>query len=102
MPSFLFIAIGIINATLGQLFYKLFFIRKKKIFFILACILLVSLPYVNYHALLVFSMDTVALYSALVLVTMHILSFFILHEQITTVQKIGAILILSGLVLYSF
>jgi drug/metabolite transporter (DMT)-like permease len=86
----------------GQVIYKLFSQTRRKWFFAAAMSLFVVAQLANYLALHRLPIGTVYIGTGITQVLILILSMVVLKEKITRDHILAALLVVSGLVLYSF
>ena len=102
MTFYLYLAATIVMSALGQIFFKNYFVSKKKVNIILALTLFISTPYLAYEALKGLSMDIMAITSSIIIVIVHLGSVVIIKETQSRYELMGIGLILGGLFIYYF
>ena len=101
MIFYIYLVLAITLTSFGQVFYKLYFQKKKKRYIVLSLALFISTPYFGYLALSGLPIDIVSISSALILVFVQVLSRTLLKETQTTRQLFATVLIVMGLFIYS-
>lgn len=96
----LFLISAIISTALGQFFYKIFTLYRKKYFFYLTILMFIFTPLFSMLSLRYFSIDLVYMFTSLTILLVVVFSRFFLKEQITKKQAIGIGFIILGVVLY--
>ena len=98
--GFLFLLGTIVSTALGQFFYKIFILDKKKFFFYLTVFTFIMAPIFSMLSLKYYSIDIVYMFTALTILLVVLLSRFFLKEKITKKQVLGIGFIILGVVLY--
>lgn len=98
--GFLFLLSAILSTALGQFFYKIFALNKKKYFFYLTILMFVLIPFFSMLSLKYYSVDVVYMFTALTILLVVLLSKLFLNEVIRKNQAIGIVFIILGVVLY--
>ncbi|HEB27822.1 MAG TPA: hypothetical protein ENI05_08615 [Porticoccus sp.] len=96
------LALAIASTAGAQILYKLFFLRKGKIYLVGALVLFCLAPFMSYIALKQWPLSTVYMATALTYVLTLILAKFVLGESINRRKALAIILIVSGVVIFNF
>lgn len=102
-PTYAWIELaGALTATaLAQLCYKVYFVRRKRIYIGAAIALFVMVPPLAYLALTHLGVGIVYMSTALTQILVLVLSRFVLKERIGYSHAAAMALIVAGVVLYS-
>jgi multidrug transporter EmrE-like cation transporter len=98
--GFLFLISAIVSTALGQFFYKIFVLHKKKSFFLLTIFAFIFTPLLSMLSLKYYSVDVVYMFTSLTIFLVVVLSKIFLNEPVKTHQFIGIGFIILGVVLY--
>jgi len=99
--SYFFLALAILCTSLGQFFYKLFALNKKKSFLLVTLFLFGGVPVFSYMALKGLGIDIVYLSTTVSIVIILILSKCFLGEKIDRQKIMGSFLIIVGITCYA-
>lgn len=93
----------LVGTSLGQLNYKLFFVRNKNwTNLILAMAFFCTVPFCAYFALKQLTVGLVYMSTALTQLIVLGLSHYVLKEKLTRNHAVALVLIISGIVLYAW
>jgi multidrug transporter EmrE-like cation transporter len=98
--SYLYLLLAILSTSFGMVCYKIFFLNRTRMKFILSILLFVAAPVFSYGALKGIDIDVVYVATSLNSLVVLFLSGFFLKEKIHTNQIIGCVLITSGVFIY--
>ena len=101
LEHYLFLALVLSLTAAGQVFYKLYFVKKQLYWLILTILCFVFTPYVTYLALKGLALDTVYMCTALTIIAVMACSVIFLGETLSYYQKVGTAFILLGIVIYN-
>ena len=93
---------ALVFTTVGQLLFRLYYVRTKKIYFAAALGTFMAVPVFSYLALLNLTLAFVYMSTALIHVLVLILSHIFLHEQFTKKQFISISLIVMGIIVFNY
>ncbi|WP_413285378.1 EamA family transporter [Vibrio sp. MA40-2] len=98
--SYLYLCLAIFSTSIGMIFYKLFFITKKKVYFFVTLVLFLLTPGLSFLSLKGLSVDVVYMATSLNSFIIIIGSYFFLKEKVNVYQYSGCLLIALGVILY--
>ena len=99
--TYLYLVLLILFTALGQVLYKQYYVTKNRIYFAVAILLFILLPFINYLALKKLPLDVVYINSACIIVTINIISYIVLKEKLNMKQIAGICFIIIGLISYA-
>jgi uncharacterized membrane protein len=99
--AYFYVGMAVLLTAVGQLLYKLYFIKKNRAYVIGAVATFIAVPAFNYLALATLSIDVVYMATALTVILVMLASYLFLNEHINRKQVIGTILITIGIIVYN-
>lgn len=100
--SFVALVFALMATAVGQLLFKMYYVRGKKIYLTAAFGTFVMVPLFSYLALLNLTLAYVYMSTALIHVMVLYLSYWFLREELAPTQYISVALILVGIIVFNF
>lgn len=100
MEYYLYLFGAILLTALGQLFYKLYSIKKSLFLMVLTVVFFLTAPVLSYLSLKGLTIDVVYMMTSLTILLVVVFSKVFLSEKIDSRTYLGIILIIIGVVLY--
>jgi drug/metabolite transporter (DMT)-like permease len=100
--SFAFLLCALLFTAVGQLLFRMYYVRTKKKYLITAIGMFLSVPFFSYFALLNFTLAFVYMSTALIHVLVLIMSHLFLKEQLTRKKYASMLFIVIGILIFNF
>lgn len=92
----------LLSTAVGQLLFRMYYVRKKKIYLAAALGTFLAVPLLSYLALVNLTLAFVYMSTALIHVLVLIMSHMFLKEHLTRKQYISMSLIVVGIIVFNF
>jgi drug/metabolite transporter (DMT)-like permease len=92
----------LLSTAVGQLLFRMYYVRKKKIYLAAALGTFLAVPLLSYLALVNLTLAFVYMSTALIHVLVLIMSHMFLKEHLTSKQYISMSLIVVGIIVFNF
>jgi len=100
--SFVSLLFALLSTSVGQLLFRMYYVRTKKIYLAAALGTFLAVPFFSYLALLNLTLAFVYMSTALVHVLVLIMAHMFLKEHLTRKQYISMSLIVIGIIVFNF
>ena len=100
--SFVFLLLALLCTSVGQLLFRMSYVRTKKIYLAASLGTFLAVPVFNYFALLNLTLAFVYMSTALTHVLVLIMSHMFLKEHLTRKQYVSMSLIVVGIITFNF
>lgn len=99
--SLLSLLFTLLSTAVGQLLFRMYYVRKKKIYLAVALAMFLAAPLLSYLALVNLTLAFVYMSTALIHVLVLIMSHMFLEEHFTRKQYISMSLIVIGIIVFN-
>lgn len=99
--SLLSLLFTLLSTAVGQLLFRMYYVRKKKIYLVVALAMFLAAPLLSYLALVNLTLAFVYMSTALIHVLVLIMSHMFLEEHFTRKQYISMSLIVVGIIVFN-
>ena len=101
IEHYFYLVCALLSTTFGQLLYRFYHMKRKKIFLVFTLISFVLVPFFSYQSLLGLSIDTVYMATSITIVLVLLGGYLILGEKLSKNQILGSLVIIIGIIIYN-